>query len=92
MMTECEKFISVVDNDILKPSDAIILLEGDGLNRYQKAVELYKQNIAAMTANVFQEDERKAAECGMNGYVTKPVDMEIIYSVLEKWLPGIYNS
>ena len=47
MMTECEKFISVVDNDILKPSDAIILLEGDGLNRYQKAVELYKQNIAA---------------------------------------------
>ena len=47
MMTECEKFISVVDNDILRPSDAIILLEGDGLNRYQKAVELYKQNIAA---------------------------------------------
>lgn len=45
-----------------------------------------------MTANVFQEDERKAAECGMNGYVAKPVDMEVIYSVLEKWLPGIYNS
>lgn len=51
-----------------------------------------KLPIIAMTANVFQEDERKAAECGMNGYVTKPVDMEIIYSVLEKWLPGIYNS
>mgnify|MGYP002768667359 FL=1 len=51
-----------------------------------------KLPIIAMTANVFQEDERKAAECGMNGYVTKPVDMEVIYSVLEKWLPGIYNS
>ena len=51
-----------------------------------------KLPIIAMTANVFQEDERKAAECGMNGYVTKPVDMEIIYSVLEKWLSGIYNS
>lgn len=46
MITEREKFISVVDNDILRPSDAIILLEGDGLNRYQKAVELYNQNIA----------------------------------------------
>lgn len=46
MMTEREKFIAVVDNDILKSSDAIILLEGDGLNRYQKAVELYNQNIA----------------------------------------------
>ena len=47
MMTECEKFISVVDNDILKPFRCYYLLEGDGLNRYQKAVELYKQNIAA---------------------------------------------
>lgn len=46
MMTEREKFIAVVDNDILKSSDAIILLEGDGLNRYRKAVELYNQNIA----------------------------------------------
>lgn len=46
MMTEREKFIAVVDNDILKSSDAIILLEGDGLNRYQKAVELYNQNVA----------------------------------------------
>lgn len=46
MMTEREKIIAVVDNDILNRSDAIILLEGDGLNRYQKAVELYKQNIA----------------------------------------------
>lgn len=47
MITERERVISVVDNDILKPSDAIILLEGDGLNRYQKAVELYNANIAA---------------------------------------------
>lgn len=46
MMTEREKFVAVVDNDILKSSDAIILLEGDGLNRYRKAVELYDSNIA----------------------------------------------
>jgi len=40
-MTDREKVIALVDNDGLKKSDAIILLEGDGLNRYQKAVELY---------------------------------------------------
>jgi uncharacterized SAM-binding protein YcdF (DUF218 family) len=40
-MTNREKFIALVDNDCLQKSDAIILLEGDGLNRYQKAVELY---------------------------------------------------
>ena len=46
MMTERERFIAVVDNDILRSSDAIILLEGDGLNRYRKAIELYNQNVA----------------------------------------------
>ena len=45
-MTEREIFTALVDNDILRPSDAIILLEGDGLNRFRKAVELYKNNVA----------------------------------------------
>lgn len=48
--------------------------------------------VIAMTANVFQEDESRAAECGMSGYITKPIDMNVIYSVLEKWLPKNYNS
>jgi len=46
MLTLREKFISIVDNDLLLPSDAIILLEGDGYNRYQHAVSLYKQKVA----------------------------------------------
>lgn len=45
-MTDREKFIALVDNDILKPSDAIILLEGDGLNRYQKTVDLYNSGVS----------------------------------------------
>lgn len=45
-MTNSEKFIALVDNDILEKSDAIVLLEGDGLNRYQKAVELYNLKFA----------------------------------------------
>lgn len=45
-MTESEKFIILVDNDILEKSDAIVLLEGDGFNRYQKAVSLYKKGMA----------------------------------------------
>lgn len=36
------RFIVIVDNDSTQPSDAIILLEGDGFNRYQKAADLYK--------------------------------------------------
>jgi len=45
-MTDREKVIALVDNDGLKKSDAIVLLEGDGLNRYEKAVNLYKQGWA----------------------------------------------
>jgi uncharacterized SAM-binding protein YcdF (DUF218 family) len=45
-MTEREKIIALIDNDCLKKSDAIVLLEGDGLNRYQKAVNLYKSGWA----------------------------------------------
>jgi uncharacterized SAM-binding protein YcdF (DUF218 family) len=41
-MTESEIAIALIDNDFLKVSDAIVLLEGDGLNRYQKAVDLYR--------------------------------------------------
>lgn len=46
MMTEREKIIALVDNDSLQKSDAIVLLEGDGLNRYQKAVELFSRGFA----------------------------------------------
>jgi len=43
MLSTREKFIILVDNDTIKPSDAIILLEGDGLFRVNKAVELYRE-------------------------------------------------
>ncbi len=31
--------------------------------------------IIAMTANAFDEDMKKSVECGMNGHLTKPIDM-----------------
>jgi len=46
MMTDREKIIALIDNDTLRVSDAIVLLEGDGLNRYQKAVDLYNSKWA----------------------------------------------
>ena len=46
MLTDKEKFIVFVDNDVLEKSDAIILLEGDGFNRYRKAVDLYKNGFS----------------------------------------------
>ena len=47
-----------------------------------------KLPIIAMTANVFQDDIVNALESGMNGHVTKPIDMDVVCAVLEKWLGG----
>lgn len=46
MITERETVMALVDGDSIRQSDAIILLEGDGLNRYQHAVQLYKDGFA----------------------------------------------
>ena len=40
--------------------------------------------IVAMTANAFEEDRRKAFECGMNGHIVKPIDLNAIAKVLNQ--------
>jgi uncharacterized SAM-binding protein YcdF (DUF218 family) len=46
MLSIREKFIALVDNDCIRKSDAIILLEGDGKNRYVKACQLFQSGMA----------------------------------------------
>ena len=36
-----------------------------------------------MTANAFDEDRRAAAECGMNGFLSKPIAMEEMVQTLQ---------
>ena len=40
--------------------------------------------ILAMTANAFDEDRKKALECGMDGFLSKPVVVEELLAVLQK--------
>ena len=40
--------------------------------------------ILAMTANAFDEDRKKALECGMDGFLTKPIVIEELISTLQK--------
>jgi signal transduction histidine kinase len=41
--------------------------------------------IVAMTANAYREDVEMAMEAGMNAHVAKPIDIEVLLSVLEEY-------
>jgi CheY-like chemotaxis protein len=36
-----------------------------------------------------QGDEERCLVCGMDGYVTKPINLEELFSVIEKVVPGM---
>lgn len=42
--------------------------------------------IVAMTANAFDEDRKAAADCGMNGFISKPINMKEVIEALHSVL------
>ena len=39
--------------------------------------------IVAMTANVFEEERKRAFDCGMNGFLSKPIVIEELIDALK---------
>lgn len=64
------------------------------MNGYQAAKEIRSLGrkdletipIIAMTADAFADDIRKSEEAGMNGHISKPVDIERLEEVLRIWI------
>ncbi len=65
--------------------------EMDGLEASRKVHKMFKgreeqrPKIIAMTANAMKEDRDRCLQAGMDDYISKPIKMETIESILIKW-------
>ena len=75
--------------------DAILMdIQMPGINGYQATAQIRKNRrsnaaelpIIAMTANALNGDSQKALDSGLDDYVSKPVDVAQLASVLARWL------
>lgn len=42
--------------------------------------------IIALTANAFESDVKQSLEAGMNEHLVKPIDADLLYTTLKKWV------
>ncbi|MDP3509248.1 MAG: response regulator [Candidatus Melainabacteria bacterium] len=47
--------------------------------------------IVAMTANALEEDRNSCIEAGMDDYISKPIDLDQLRQVIDKWLKASYQ-
>lgn len=100
LLSETGLLVDVVDNGrqaverVLAGDYALVLMDMempvmDGL----AATRVIRQSpgksalpILAMTANAFDNDRQRCIDAGMNDHISKPVDPDMLYSVLLHWL------
>ena len=67
------------------------------MNGYEATAAIRKQEtqtgthitIVAITANAMQGDRQKCLEAGMEEYLSKPIHLEKLRAILQKWRPQV---
>ena len=73
----------------------INLPEVDGYtltSRLRQNPKMFGIPIIAMTANVMKGDRERTIEAGCDGYIQKPIDVDILGQQLRKFIKGVGNG
>jgi len=80
---EAERAVDLVLMDIMMP-------EMDGLTatrEIRKRGQWQKLPIIALTAKAMKDDQERCLAAGANDYIAKPLDIEMLLSLLRVWMP-----
>ena len=85
-----EQAVSMVASqpfDLVLTDMQMPVLDGlDATRRIRRQPGCADLPVIAMTANAFAEDRLRCLEAGMNDFIAKPIDPEVLYATLLKWL------
>lgn len=54
--------------------------------RQLESPAMSKITTVALAANTFQEDEQATLDCGMDGFISKPIDVDLLIKTLKEIL------
>ena len=90
MVTDCKEAYHAILMDIQMPvidgyeaTQAIRKLEANPEGEKRQRIP-----IIAMTAHAMVEERRKCLESDMDDHIAKPIDYQVLYNTLVKWIPA----
>ena len=74
--------IDLVLMDIMMPE-----MDGyEAMNRIRNQIKFRNLPVIALTAKAMKDDKQKCIDAGANDYITKPIDVERLLSLMRVWL------
>jgi CheY-like chemotaxis protein len=81
-MLELHPDIDLVLMDIMMPE-----MDGfEAMKRIRSSMKFKKLPVIALTAKAMKDDKQKCIDAGANDYITKPIDIERLLSLMRVWL------